>query len=248
MGSSVSTKLELGSDGRPLHEPEGSIFPNNSHESDKTAKKLLTGLQREMTSRFQDRPLLLEDLKGLGMAGILSDDGQHLTMAFEDVHRLVTAMRMAEAILNERVQNSRKAKIAQIKTQLGAELERAKQALTQKHSFHSIGAFEAYAQDFEGGILLETMIIARAVTWLANFPLTPMRKPEEARFRFSQNSERPIRVSELSTSCIFIITMRSNFLKREFVAQYTILETGSQKLLSPQPAALLQSDRKLQPN
>ena len=55
------------------------------------------------------------------MAGDLSDDGQHLTMAFEDVHRLVTAMRMAEAILNERVQNSRKAKIAQIKTQLEAE-------------------------------------------------------------------------------------------------------------------------------
>jgi hypothetical protein len=102
------------------------------------------------------------------MAGDLSDDGQHLTMAFEDVHRLVTTMRMAEVILNERVQNSRKVKIARIKTQLDAEhcpnmsallaeLERAKQALTQKHSFHSIRAFEAYAQDFEGDILLETM-------------------------------------------------------------------------------------------
>ncbi len=43
VGSSASTELELGSDGRPLHEPEESIFPN-SHESDKTAKKLLTGL------------------------------------------------------------------------------------------------------------------------------------------------------------------------------------------------------------
>jgi hypothetical protein len=39
VGSSASTELELGSDGRPLHEPEGSIFPTNSHESDKTAKK-----------------------------------------------------------------------------------------------------------------------------------------------------------------------------------------------------------------
>jgi hypothetical protein len=79
------------------------------------------GLQREMTSRFQNRSLLLEDLKGLGMYGDLSDDGQHLTMAFEDVHRLVTTMWMAEVILNERSQNSRKAKIAQIKTQLDAE-------------------------------------------------------------------------------------------------------------------------------
>ncbi len=76
----------------------------------------MTGLQREMNSRFQNRSLLLEDLKGLGMAGNLSDDGQHLTMAFEDVHRLVTTMQMAEVIPNERVQNSRKAKIAQIKT------------------------------------------------------------------------------------------------------------------------------------
>ncbi len=110
MSSSVSTEFELGSDGRPLHDPEGSVFPTNSHESDKTAKKLLTGLQRESTSRFQDRPLLLEDLKELGMAGDLSDDGQQLTMAFEEFHRLVTTMRMAEVILKERVQNSRKAK------------------------------------------------------------------------------------------------------------------------------------------
>jgi hypothetical protein len=56
-----------------------------------------------MTSRFQDRPLLLQGLKELGMAGDLSDDCQYLTMPFEDVHRLVTTMRMAEVILNERV-------------------------------------------------------------------------------------------------------------------------------------------------
>jgi hypothetical protein len=119
VSSSVSTDLELGSDGRPLHEPEGNIFLTDSHESDKNTKKILTGLQREMPSRFQDRSLLLEDLKELGMAGELSDDSQHLTMAFEDVHRLVTTMRMAEVILNERVQNSRKkAKINRIKTQL----------------------------------------------------------------------------------------------------------------------------------
>jgi hypothetical protein len=86
------------------------------------------------------------------MAGELSDDNQHLTTAFEDVHRLVTTMRMAEVILIERVQTSRKAKIDRIKSQLDAEhctnmsallveLEKAKQSFTQKHSFHSIGAF-----------------------------------------------------------------------------------------------------------
>ncbi len=185
MSSSVSTKLKLGSDGRPLREPEGNIFvPADFHESDKNAKQTLAGLHREMTSRFQDRSLLLEDVKELGMAGELSDDSQHLTMAFEDVHRLVTTMQMAEVILNERVQNSRKAKINRIKTQLDAEhcpnmsallveLDRAKQALTQKHSFQSIGAFEAYAEDFEGDILLETMMIARAVTWLAKLSIDP---------------------------------------------------------------------------
>jgi hypothetical protein len=151
VSSSVSTELELGLDGRPSSRKEiySPLTITNSHESDKTAKKLLTGLQREMTSRFQDRPLLLEELKGLGMAGNLSDDGQHLTVAFEDVHCLVTTMRMAEVILNERVQNSRKAKIAQIKTQLDAEhcpnmsallveLDRAKQALMQKYSFQRL--------------------------------------------------------------------------------------------------------------
>ncbi len=40
VGSSASTELKLGSDGRPMHETEGSIFPTNSHESDKTAKTL----------------------------------------------------------------------------------------------------------------------------------------------------------------------------------------------------------------
>ncbi len=39
--SSVSAELEFGSDGRPLRKPEGNIFPTDSHESDKNAKKLL---------------------------------------------------------------------------------------------------------------------------------------------------------------------------------------------------------------
>jgi hypothetical protein len=140
-----------------------------------------------MSPKFQDPSLLLDDLKEFGTAGDLSDDGQHLTMAFEDIHRLVTTMRMAEVILNERVQTRRKAKIAQIKSQLDAEhcpnmsallaeLEKAKTALTQKYSFHSIGAFDAGTYDFEGDILLETMMIARAVTWLAMLSIDPKMK------------------------------------------------------------------------
>ncbi len=43
-------------------------------------------------------------------------------MPFEDVHRLVTTMRMAELILNDRFfQVNRKEKMAAIKTQLDAE-------------------------------------------------------------------------------------------------------------------------------
>ena len=102
-GSNVSTAPELGSDGRPLLEPAGSIFPTDSHESDATAKKLLTGLQHEMNSRFQDHSLLLQDLQELGMVGDFSHDELYVSLSFEDVHRLVTTMRMAELILNERV-------------------------------------------------------------------------------------------------------------------------------------------------
>jgi hypothetical protein len=182
--SSASTGHELGSDGRPLFEPKGSIFSTNSHESDRTAKQVLTGLYREASSRFQDRSLILEDLKELGMAGQLSDDSQFITMPFEDVHRLVTTMRMAEIILNERVQSNRKAKIAQIKTQLDAEhcpdmsalfaeLDKAKRSLLQKHPFQSIGAFEGHAYNFEGNILFKTMMIARVVTWLAMLSIDP---------------------------------------------------------------------------
>ena len=184
VSSSAATELGLGSDGRSLREPEESIFPTDSHESDATAKKLLPGLQYEMNSRFQDRSLLLHDLEELGMVGDFSHDERYISLPFEDVHRLVTTMRMAELILNERVQTRRKAKIAKIKAQLDAEhcpnmsalvveLEKAKQSLTQKHSFHSIGAFEASSHDFEGDILLETMMIARAVTWLAMLSIDP---------------------------------------------------------------------------
>jgi hypothetical protein len=74
VGSSTSAELRFGSDGRPLYEPDRSIFPTDSHESDEIAKKLLTGLEREMSSRIQDPSQLLEDLKELGMAGDFSHD------------------------------------------------------------------------------------------------------------------------------------------------------------------------------
>ena len=74
------------------------------------------------------------------------EDQGHITMPFEDVHRLVTTMRMAEVSLNDRIQNKRKAKLEILKAQLNAsncnnvpaliaELEKTKAALAQKYSF-----------------------------------------------------------------------------------------------------------------
>jgi hypothetical protein len=54
------------------------------------------------------------------------------------------------------------------------ELDKAKHALlTQKHSFQSIGAFDAQAYDIKELILFETMLIARAVDWLATLSFGP---------------------------------------------------------------------------
>jgi hypothetical protein len=74
------------------------------------------------------------------MFGELSEDQSLVTMPFKDVHRLTTTMRMAEIILNERIQNKRKTKLELLKAQLDAsivtnlpallvEFERAKAAL-----------------------------------------------------------------------------------------------------------------------
>jgi hypothetical protein len=170
-----SEEQTLGSDGRPLFEPKGIYFSTDSHGTDERAKRVLADLQREQKSRVLNPSLLLDDLRELGMYGELSDDNCHINMPFEeDVYRLVTTMRMAELILNDRVQTSRKEKMAEIKTQLDAEhcpnmrallaeFGKARDALTQKHSFRSIGAFEADAYNLEGLILFETMLIARAV-------------------------------------------------------------------------------------
>jgi hypothetical protein len=70
---------------------------------------------RQQKSRVQNPSLLIDDLRELGMYGELSDDNFYINMPFEDVHRLVTTMRMAELILNDRVQANRKEKMAEIK-------------------------------------------------------------------------------------------------------------------------------------
>ena len=99
------------SDERPLHEPGGiSSFPTDSQETDENTLRLLTKFARDSQKRFQNPPLLLDDLRGLGMCGDLSEDHRHVTMSFEDAHRLTMTMRLAEAVLNEKIQKNGKLK------------------------------------------------------------------------------------------------------------------------------------------
>jgi hypothetical protein len=121
----------------------------------------------------------------LGMCGDLSDDHRLITMPFEDAHRLVTTMRMSEIILNERIQNKIKVKLGFLKAQINAangnnvsallgQLEKAKAALAQKHSFQWVGAFgDEPITDIKGIILFETLLLARAVDWLATLSIDP---------------------------------------------------------------------------
>ncbi len=99
----VSEGTTIGSDGQPLREPEGTYFPADSHETDENVTKFLTKLSRDSEKRLENPLLLLEDLRGLGMYGELSEDQSLVTMPFKDVYRLTTTMRMAEIILNERI-------------------------------------------------------------------------------------------------------------------------------------------------
>jgi hypothetical protein len=164
------------------------------------------------------------------MFGELSDDQRHVTMPFEDVHRLVTTMRMAEVILNERIQNKRKAKLDLIKVQLSAahcrnmaallvELEQAKKALTQKHSFQSVGAFgDEPVIDVEGIILFETLLIARAVDWLAMLSSNPGSETRRgtlsvfAELQAAYSTQKPLH------ELYFHHYDDKSFLKQEFVA------------------------------
>jgi hypothetical protein len=134
-------------------EPADPLVPRNCKKTDDRAQKILDNLQRDRESRIHNHSLILDDLKELGMHGELSVDQNYVTMSFEDVHRLVTTMKMANVILNERVKDRRRAKIDKIKEELDAEhcpnmrallveLEKAQYELTLNHSFQSMGDFE----------------------------------------------------------------------------------------------------------
>ncbi len=110
----------FGSDQRPLRETTGKLLPGDSHETDQNAENCLAKITRDSKKRKENPPLLLDDLRELGMYGELSEDQRHITMPFEDVHRLVTTMRMTEVILNERIQTKRKAQLEFLTSQLNA--------------------------------------------------------------------------------------------------------------------------------
>ena len=175
----------FGSDQRSLREPPGMLFPDDSHETDQNAKNFFTRITRDSGKRKENPPLLLDDLRELVMCGEISEDQRHITMPFEDVHRLVTTMRMTEVILNERIQNKRRAKLEFLKSQLNAsecnnmpallaELERTQSVLRQKYSFQQVGMFgDEPVIDLEGIIHFETLLLARAVDWLATLSIDP---------------------------------------------------------------------------
>ncbi len=85
--------------------------------------------------------------------------------------------------------------------------------------FHSIGAFEANSHDFEGDILFETMMIARAVTWLATLSVDPNAETRRGVLSVFSELRAAYRASKRFVSCIFVITMRNNFWRKEFVAR-----------------------------
>jgi hypothetical protein len=87
------------------------LVPVDCQETKDRAQRILEGLQHDRDSRVQNHSLFLEDLKELGILGGSSEDNKYISMPFEDVHRLVTTMKMAEFILNERIQARRKAKL-----------------------------------------------------------------------------------------------------------------------------------------
>jgi hypothetical protein len=97
-----------------------SLMPPNCQQTDDHAQKILDNLQRGRESRIQNHSLIIDDLKELGMFGELPEDHDYVTMPFEDIHRLVTTMRMTNVILNERVQARRRTKLNEIKDQLDA--------------------------------------------------------------------------------------------------------------------------------
>jgi hypothetical protein len=75
------------------------LMPPNCQATDDHAQKILDNLQSGREARIQNHSLIIDDLKELGMFGELSEDHDYVTMPFEDVHRLVTTMRMANVLL-----------------------------------------------------------------------------------------------------------------------------------------------------
>ena len=233
-----SVEQQVGPDGRHLFEPTGRVFPTDTQETDDRAKKVLADLLREQKSRLQNSSLLVDDLRELGMYGELSDDNNYINMPFEDVHRLVMTMKMAELILNDRVQNNRREKLAKIKAQfdadcghnmsaLLAEFHRAQDALTQKHSFRSVGVFEEDAYNLEGLIIFETMMLTRAIDWIATLSIDPgaeIRRGTIAVFSELQSAYTSQRTLH---ELYFHQHDDKSFWKREFVVPCPTWKNGS---------------------
>ena len=187
MQSSTAEQSELPSDQHYAESEEmiDSSLPADDSDRNPRNERVLKELGRYQDSRTQNPPLLLQDIKELGMVGELSENNKFITMSFEDVHlRLVMTMKMTELILNDTVHFNRNEKIEQIKVQLDAEhcpnmeallreMEKAHKDLTQKHSFHSMGVFEPGLYSLPDFILFETMMIAKGIDWLAHLSISP---------------------------------------------------------------------------
>ncbi len=212
-------------------------MPRNCQETDDHAQKILNNLQRGRESRIRNYSLILDDLKELGMYGELSEDQNYVTTSFEDLHRLVTTMKMANVILNERVQESRKAKLKEILAEIDAEhcpnrqallveLEKTKYELTLNHSFQTMGDFEGVAYTLEGSVLFETLLLSGAMTWLAHISLAP--ELEARRGVLSVFSELRAAYSSQKTlhKLYFHLHDDKSFLKREYVAPCPTSESG----------------------
>jgi hypothetical protein len=158
-------------------------------------------------------------------------------------------MKMTEVILNERIQARRKAKLDNIKFQLDAEhcpnmstlfveLERTKYELTRKHSFQSLKGFEGVSSTLEGSILFETLLLTRAMDWLAQLSIDPHL--EVRRGTLSVFSELQAAYSSQKTlrELHFHHDDDKSFLKLEFVVLCLTLGNDLQRLLSPPQAAI----------
>ena len=113
--SMQSSSVEKSDLSRNQHNAEAeqvdSSFPADHSDTNSRIKEVLKELGRYQDSRTQNPPLLLDDLKELGMVGELTEDQKFVNISFEDVHRLVTTMKMTELILNDHVRFDRKEKI-----------------------------------------------------------------------------------------------------------------------------------------